>query len=138
MSNSHRRTVGTLAVVLAAALLPATAAATPEGSLTGVRLKGEETCGFKTVYTLIQTPYLKGPVQLYDEGFTPTGQRLVPYEVTILSGEGLKARHLVPGETYGRPGLEPANLTTCLLAGELNGEPLEVEVTGVIRGQPSS
>ena len=137
MSRSRRRTLGALAVVMAAALVPSTATAAPDGSLSGLRLHGEETCGFKTVYATPHTPYLFGPVRLLGEDFTPTGQVLFPYEVTVISGDGLKARHLVPGDTYVRPGQEPTNVVTCYFTGSTGEEDgsFEVQITGTIRGQ---
>lgn len=116
---------------------PATAA--PDGSLSGLLLSGEETCGgFKTVYGAPQTPYLFGPVQLIGEDFTPTGKWLIPYEVTVISDAeaDLKARHLIPGETYTRPGQPPTNPVTCDFTGaskEVGS--FEIQITGPIRGQ---
>ncbi len=115
---------------------PATAA--PDGSLSGLLLSGEETCGFKTVYGAPQTPYLFGPVQLIGEDFTPTGKWLIPYEVTVISDEeeDLKARHLIPGVTYTRPGQRPTNPVTCDFTGaskEVGS--FDIQITGPIRGQ---
>ncbi len=136
MSHSRRRTLGAVAVVVAAALVPSTATATPNGSLSGLLLNGEDTCGFKTVYGAPQTPYLFGPVQLLGEDFTPTGTWLFPSEVTVVSGEGLKARHLVPGETYTRPGVQPTNPVTCDFTGATKDVgSFEVQITGALRGQ---
>ena len=136
MSRSRRRTFGAVAVVVAAALVPSTATAAPNGSLSGLLLTGEATCGFKTVYATPHTPYLFGPVRLLGEDFTPTGQVLLPYEVMVISGDGLKARHLVPGDSYTRPGQEPANVVTCSFTGATREEGnFEVQITGPIRGR---
>ncbi len=136
MSRFRRRTVGAAAVVMAAALLPSTATAAPDGSLQGLRLYGEETCGFKTVHANAWTPYRFGPVQLLDENLEPTGTWLLPYEITVVSGEGLKARHMLPGETFTRSGPEPANSVTCDFIGETREDgPFEIQITGTFRGR---
>lgn len=136
MSRSRRLTLGAVVVVAAAALHPSAATAAPDGSLRGLLLTGEDTCGFKTVHVEPQTPFLFGPMRLLGEDFTPTGERLFPYEVTIISGEGLKARHLFPGDTYTRPGQQPENAVTCDFTGatkEIGS--FEVQITGPIRGR---
>ena len=70
-------------------------------------------------------------MQLIGEDLTPTGTWLFPYEVTVVSGDGLKARHLVPGETYTRPGLQPTNLVTCDFTGATKEVgSFEVQITG--------
>ena len=94
--------------------------------------------GFKTVYGAPQTPYLFGPVQLIGEDFTPTGKWLIPYEVTVISDEeeDLKARHLIPGVTYTRPGQQPTNPVTCDFTGATKEVgSFEIQITGPIRGQ---
>ena len=136
MSRSRRLTVGAVALVLAAGIQPATAAAAPDGSLKGLLLSGEDTCGFKTVYVAPQAPYLFAPMRLLGEDFTPTRERLFPYEVEVISGEGLKARHLFPGEVYTRPGPLPEGLVTCDFTGATKDEgSFSVQITGLIRGQ---
>ena len=115
---------------------PATAA--PDGSLRGLVLTGEDTCGFKTVHVAPQTPYLFGPVQLIGEDLTPTGRWLFPYEVTVISDaeEDLKARHLTPGVTYTRPGQPPRNPVTCTFTGATKEVgSFEVQITGPLRGR---
>lgn len=136
MSRSRRLAVGAVAVVLAAAIQPSVAtAAAPDGSLRGLVLWGEDTCGFKTVYVAPQSPNLFAPVRLLAEDFTPSREWLFPYEV-VISGEGLKARHLFPGEIYIRPGQPPENLVTCDFSGATKEEgSFEVQITGVVRGQ---
>lgn len=136
MSHSRRLSVGAVAAVVAAALLPSAATAAPEGSLSGLLLTGEATCGFKTVHVAPHSPFLFAPVRLLDADFKPTGQLLFPYEVKVISGEGLKARHLVPGDTYTKPGQPPNDPVTCDFTGatkELGS--FEVQITGSIRGQ---
>jgi hypothetical protein len=125
-----------VAVVVAAALQPSVASAAPDGSLSGLLLRGEATCGYKTVYVAPQTPNLFTPLQLLGEDLTPTGERLFPYEVTVISGDGLKARHLFPGEVYTRPGQPPKDSVTCSFIGATREEgSFEVEITGAIRGR---
>ncbi len=140
MSSSRRYSFGVVAAVLAAVVLPstATATATPRESLLGLRLLGYETCdGFKTVYGEALAPYMFAPVRLIGEDFEPTGQLLFPYKV-IVSGEGLKARHLSPGETYIAPGPEPTDPVTCSFSGETKElGSYSVDITGSIRGQGS-
>ena len=141
MSSSRRCSLGVVAAVVGAVILPSAANATPEprGSLSGLHLVGEVTCGFKTVYGEALAPYMFAPVRLIGEDFAPTGQQLFPYEVTIISGEGLKARHLTPGETYTRPGPQPTDLVTCTFTGETRElGAYEVDITGYIRGPGSS
>jgi hypothetical protein len=134
---SRRLVVAAAAAVVAAAmLLPSAATAAADGALRGLVLTGEDTCGFKTVHVAPQTPYLFAPVQLLGGDFAPTRQRLFPYQVTILSGEGLKARHLLPGEVYTRPGQRPQDEVTCVFTGATKEDgSFEVQITGTIRGQ---
>ena len=137
MSRSPPPLVGAaLAVALAAAVLPSAATADADGSLRGLRLAGEDTCGFKTVYAVPTASYLFAPLALRGEDFARTHTVLVPHEVTI-SGEGLKARHLLP-DTYTAKGPEPTGAVTCSFEGETReaGE-FAVEITGVLRGRPA-
>jgi hypothetical protein len=136
MSRSRRPTVAATAVLAAAALLPSAAGAAPDASLRGLVLTGEATCGFKTVHVHPRTPNLFAPLQLMDGDFAPTRQRLFPYQVTVVSGEGLKARHLFPGEIHTRPGQPPQDPVTCVFAGSTREDgDFEVQITGTIRGQ---
>ncbi|MGA8047726.1 MAG: hypothetical protein WCA30_15815 [Dermatophilaceae bacterium] len=136
MSRSRRLTAGAVAALVAAVLLPAAATGAPDGSLRGLVLTGEDTCGLKTVYVAPHAPYLFAPVRLLGEDFAPTRSWLHPYEVTVISGEGLKARHLVPGDTYTRPGAPPADTVTCDFFGATKEEgDFEIRITGSIRGQ---
>jgi hypothetical protein len=119
---------------MAAALLPSTATAAPDGSLYGLRLTGDGDCGtVKTAFGEAKTPYLFGPVRLLDGAGTPTGW-LHPYSVTVVDGEGLKARHMLPGETFTRSGAEPANTVTCHFTGESREDgSFEIQITGTVR-----
>lgn len=135
MSRSRRLTAGAVAALMAAVLLPSAASASPDGSLRGLMLTGEATCGFKTVHVTPQAPNLFAPVRLLGEDFAPTGQLLHPYEVTVY-GEGLKARHLAPGDVYTRPGAPPADMVTCEFRGATKEDgAFEIWITGAIRGQ---
>lgn len=135
MSRSRRRTVGAAAAVVAAALLPSTAAAAPDGSLYGLRLASDGDCGtVKTASGEPRTPYLFGPVRLLDGAGTPTGW-LHPYSVTVVTGEGLKARHMAPGDTFTRPGVRPTNVVTCGFSGETHEDgPFVIVITGTVPG----
>lgn len=136
MSRARRLTAGALAALVAAAVLPSGATASTDGSLRGLLLSGEDTCGFKTVHVAPQAPYLFAPVRLLGEDFAPTGQWLHPYEVTVISGDGLKARHLVPGDVFTRPGPPPKDPVTCDFRGATKDEgDFEIQMTGSIRGQ---
>ena len=139
MSRSFRLTVGALAaaMALAAGVLPSAGAAPPDGSLRGLLMTGEDTCGFKNVHVAPHAPHLFAPMRLLGEDFSPTGQWLHPYQITIVSGEGLKARHMLPGDTFTRPGAAPKDHVTCDLKGatkEKDGE-FEIRITGPIRGR---
>ena len=65
-------------------------------------------------------------------GGTPTGW-LVPYSVEV-SGEGLKARHMLPGgETFTRPGVQPPNVAPpCVFTGETADGPFEIVIIGTV------
>ena len=136
----RRIILGFVAAAAAAAPLafasPSTAA--PAGSLRGLLLTGEGTCGFKTVRVAPQTPNLFAPVRLLGQDFSPTGKWLFPYEVTVISDEeeDLKARHLIPGVTYTRPGQPPTSSVTCVFFTSASDEvgSFEVRITGPIRG----
>ena len=133
MSRSRRRIVGAAAAVVAAALLPSAAAAAPDVSLYGLDLESAVDCGtVKTAYGQPWTPYLFGPVRLLDGGRTPTGW-LVPYSVEV-SGEGLKARHMLP-QTFTRPGVQPPNVAPpCVFTGATADGPFEIVITGTVSG----
>jgi hypothetical protein len=136
MSRSRRPTFAATAVLAAAAVLLPSAAAAPDASLSGLVLTGEATCGFKTVHVQPRTPNLFAPLQLMGEDFAPTRQWLFPYQVTVVSGEGLKARHLFPGEIHTRPGQPPKDPVTCFFAGSTREDgDFAVQITGTIRGQ---
>ena len=134
MSRSRRLAIGAAAVA-AVALIPTTATAAPDQNMRGLRLSGENCAGVKTVVVTPRTPFLFAPLQLVNaENAKPTGKWLFPYGIAV-SGEGLKTRHLLPTETYTRPGRPPKNMTTCSFTGETEDGPFTVDITGPIRGQ---
>jgi hypothetical protein len=99
-------------------------------------MTGEDTCGFKNVHVAPHAPYLFAPMRLLGEDFSPTGQWLHPYQISIVSGEGLKARHLLPGDTFTRPGAAPSDYVTCDLKGATKEEgEFEIRITGPTRGR---
>jgi len=134
MFRSRRLAVGAAAVVAATALIPTTATAAPDQSLRGLVLTGK--CpGLKTVIVSPNTPNLFAPLRLIGGDFKPTGKWLFPYEVSVY-GEGLKTRHMKPGETYTRPGRPPKNQVTCSFEGATKEDgAFQVEITGPIRGR---
>ncbi|MBK6762824.1 MAG: hypothetical protein IPG68_05895 [Micrococcales bacterium] len=135
MSRSRRLAVGAAAVVATTVLIPTTATAAPDQNLRGLRLSGEGCAGLKTVVVTPRTPFLFAPLQLINaEDAKPSGKWLFPYEIAVF-GEGLKTRHMIPGETYTRPGRPPKNQVTCSFTGETKEGPFSVDVTGPIRGR---
>lgn len=108
-----------------------------EGSLQGLTLVGGcpgEPSQLKNVTTTPRTPFLFFPMSLWDSSTRRfTGKWLFPYTITI-AGEGLKARHLGPGEVYTRPGPAPAKVSTCEFEGKTADGPFHVTITGPIRG----
>jgi hypothetical protein len=134
MSRSRRLAVGAAAAVVVTALVPTGVSAAPDQSLRGLVLTGE--CpGLKTVIVTPRTPFLFAPVRLIDGNFQDTGKWLFPYTVSVY-GEGLKTRHMIPGETYTRPGRPPRNQVTCWFEGATKEDgPFSVEITGPIRGR---
>lgn len=139
---SHRLITSAAAAALTLPLVagPATAQprpAQPDGSLRGLTLVG--TCPgqasvLKNVTTTPRTPWLFGPMGLWDNSTSKfTGKWLFPYTVQVW-GEGLKSRHLGPGEVYTRPGRTPSSMITCEFEGKTPEGPFQVSVTGPIRG----
>jgi hypothetical protein len=99
-------------------------------ALTGVCpwLEGES----KVVTTVMlgRSPFT--PLFLFDEkGTTWTRSILLPYEVTV-DGDGLKSRHLLPGETYTRSGPAPSHPVTCTFGGQTADGDVGLEVVGSV------
>ena len=132
------RALAALVVALMLALLqPTSAVATPlPGQIQAVHLTG--VCPFaegegKDVSTVLLGNQLTTPYILIARG---TGARaiLMPYRVTA-SGEGLKARHLLPGE-YTRPGLAPDQPLTCDFTGSTSDGAVNLRVAGTLIQMP--
>jgi hypothetical protein len=127
----HRALAGLVLAVMLALLQPASAvAAPPPERIQAVQLTspicpwadGES----KVVSTLLLGNRVLTPYFLFVEG-TWRGV-LMPYRVTA-SGEGLKARHLIP-DVYIRPGRAPKELVTC----EFTGSTPDGDVNLVVEG----
>jgi hypothetical protein len=136
MSRFRRLAIAATAVALAG--IPATAPAAQSGSLRGLVLDGKcgDTSELKNVRVAPRTPYLFAPVRLHDANFTPMRTWLFPYSVTVVGGneEGLKSRHLTPGETYTRPGKPPRHQVTCVFDGRTKEEgDFTVTIKGALR-----
>ena len=139
-TRRRRIILGFVAAAAAAAPLafasPSTAA--PAGSLRGLLLTGEGTCGFKTVRVAPQTPNLFAPVRLLGQDFSPTGKWLFPYEVDGHQRRGGgpqgpspdSRRHLHPA------GSATDDPVTCVFFTSASDEvgSFEVRITGPIRG----
>lgn len=121
MSRSRRLAVAVTTLALAG--IPVSAPAAQSGSLRGLVLTGQ--CGqsseLKNVAVVPRTPYLFAPLRLLDADLRPMRTWLFPYTVNV-AGEGLKSRHLIPGETYTRPGKPPAGQVTCVFDGATKEE----------------
>lgn len=121
------------AAVLAVPLIAGPAAAQAnDGSLQGLTLVGGcpgESSAVKNVVATPRTPFLFFPVALRDASTQRWSAVLFPYSV-LIAGEGLKARHLGPGEMYTRPGPVPKKMATCEFDGKTPDGPFHVTITG--------
>lgn len=127
-----------LASAAAAATLvtPAAAfAATPHANLQDLVLTG--TCDrpdLKNVILSPTGPTLFVPTRIMDADFVTTRGLLHPYSVTVV-GEGLKSRHLGPGEVFTKPGKAPRSLVNCTFEGATKEEgPFTVIIAGSVIG----
>lgn len=130
---TRHRALAALLLACVLALFPATrAAATPSpGPIQTVQLSG--ICPFsegqsKEVSTVLIGKHLLAPYFLFDAKGAWTGAILMPYDV-LASGEGLKSRHLLPGE-YLRPGPAPKQPITCDFAGTTPDGNVSLHVVG--------
>ena len=135
----HRALAALVLALMLAFLQPTTASAAPQPDriqvvhLTGVCpfAEGES----KDVSTVLLGSQVLAPYFLFDaRGGTWTGAILMPYKV-FASGEGLKARHLLPGE-YTRRGPAPAQPLTCNFAGTTPDGAVNLEVVGTVIRAP--
>lgn len=133
------RALAALVLAMMLALLqpnPVAAAPPPERiqtvHLTGVCPWSEG--GSKDVSTVLLGSQLLAPYFLFDPKGAWTGAVLMPYEV-LASGEGLKSRHLLPGE-YTRPGPAPGQPVTCEFAGTAPVGDVNLQVVGTVLPMP--
>ena len=142
MSQRRRLTVAAAAAVTAVAVIPAVATATPDQSFQGLVLSGGcpgQAGDLKNLIVAPRTPFLFAPLRLMDQDFGRTGKWLFPYTI-LITGEGLKTRHLTPGVLYTRPGWAPRTMVTCVFEGATkDGDTgkdtsFQVTITGPVRG----
>jgi len=134
----HRALAALVLALMLAFLQPTSAVAAPRPEriqtvdLTGVCpfAEGES----KDVSTVLLGSRLMTPYFLFDARGRWTRAVLLPYKV-IASGEGLKARHLLPGE-YTRPGRAPAKPVTCDFAGSTADGGVNLQVVGTVIQMP--
>ena len=128
----HRALAALVLTLMLAVLQPTSAAAAPSPDriqavhLTGVCpwAEGES----KDVSTVLLGNRLTTPYFLFDASGTWTRAVLMPHKV-IASGEGLKSRHLLPGE-YTRPDRAPTQPVTCDFAGSTPDGDVNLQVVG--------
>jgi hypothetical protein len=132
----HRALAALLLALMLAFLQPTSAAAAPSPDrIQAVHLTSE--CPWaegesKDVSTVLLGSQPLTPYFLFDlSGGTWTRAILMPYEVFAF-GPGLKARHIVPGELYTRPGPAPEQTLTCEFAGDTSDGFVSLTVTGAV------
>jgi len=134
----HRALAALVLTLMLAVLQPTSAAAAPSPDriqavhLTGVCpwSEGES----KDISTVLLGNRLMTPYFLFDAMGTWTRAVLMPKTV-IASGEGWKARHLLPGE-YTRPGRAPDQPVTCEFAGSTPAGDVNLQVVGTLIQMP--
>ena len=135
MSRSRRVTVGVVAAVAGVALIPTTASAAPDQSLKDLVLSGTCPPVVKNAIVAPRTPFLFAPLRLMDQDFKPTGKWLLPYRISV-TGEGLKTRHLGPGDVYTWPWRPPKNPVTCSFEGATKEDgAFQVVIEGPVLGR---
>ena len=129
----HRALAALALALMLALLLPTSVAAAPQPAriqtvhLTGVCPYAEgET---KDVSTFLLGSRLLTPYFLFDVRGVPRAV-LIPKKV-LASGEGLKARHLLPGE-YTRGGPAPRKPVTCDFVGTTSDGDINLQVVGTV------
>jgi hypothetical protein len=138
--NRHRALAALVLASMLAILQPTSVAAAPPPDrvqavhLTGICpwAEGES----KDVSTVLLGNRLMTPYFLFDARGTWTRAVLMPNTVTA-SGEGLKARHLLPG-VYTRPGPAPAQPVTCEFVGTTPDGDVNLQVEGTVKQMPRS
>jgi len=151
MMTAIRRYVAVAFALLAAAILVVPARAdvvqpappTPadlstllyEGDFDGILLQGgcpSPASGDLRDITAVQTvDWMWAPLRLAAPDLVSLNKVLVPYQVTFPSN-GLKTRHILPGETLTRPGPTPKNLIACSFTGKTSEGDLKFTITGTI------
>ena len=129
----YRALAGLVMALMLALLQPTSAVAAPRPEriqavhLTGVcpYAEGES----KDVSTVLLGSQLLTPYFLFDARSVPRAL-LIPKKV-VASGEGLKARHLLPGE-YIRPGPAPRTPVTCEFTGTTSDGDINLQVVGTV------
>ncbi len=136
---TRHRALAALALALMLALLQSTSAAAtrPAQRIQVAHLTG--VCPFaegesKDVSTVLVGDKVLLPYFLFDTGGTWTRAILMPYKV-IASGDGLKARHLLPG-VYTRRGPAPKQPVTCDFAGTNPDGDINLQVVGTVINVP--
>ena len=145
MSAKHRRSKLALlaagAALAAGAVMPAAGAATVGAgpSLKGLVLSGGcpgASSDLKNVLLTPRTDYLWAPLRFTSgASFTPIDKWIFPAEITVV-GEGLKTRHLGPGETFTRPWpIAPLRPVVCEFDGATKEDgAFHVQITGTVVG----
>jgi len=131
----HRALAALVLALMLAFLPPTSAAAAPSPDrvqavpITGVcpYAEGES----KDVTTVLLGNRLLAPYFLFDLSGRWTRAVLMPHTV-IASGEGLKARHLLPDVPYTRPGPAPDQTLTCDFVGSTPDGPVNLQVEGTV------
>lgn len=137
MPRSHKPLLAVCGAVAAAGLLvPAPAGAAAE-SFKDLVLSGTclgQSSDLKSVVTVPKSGSLWAPLQLVSgETFQPLKKWLQPHEISV-RGDGLKARHLLPGEVITKPGKPPKNPVTCEFEGATKEEgAFQVTIIGALR-----
>lgn len=127
---------GSGAILAAGLLVPASAGAAGE-TFKDLVLTGTcpgQASDLKSVVTAPKTDNVWAQLALLDgQTFEPIDKSLKPYEISV-TGEGLKARHLLPGQVLSRPGRPPKNPVTCIFDGATKEEgAFQVTITGVVK-----
>ena len=129
----HRVLAGLVMALLLALALPTSATAAPQPAriqtvhLTGIcpYAEGES----KDVSSLLLGSQLLTPYFLFDARGVARAV-LIPKKV-LASGEGLKARHLLPGE-YTQGGPAPKQPVTCDFVGTTSDGDINLQVLGAV------
>jgi len=136
---TRHRALAALVLALMLALLQPTSAvaAPPPVRIQAVQLAsvGPLFCPWaegesKDVRTVLLGSQLLTPYFLFDADGTWTRAVLMPHEV-VVSGQGWKARHLLPG-VYTRPGPAPKQPVTCDFAGTTPDGGVNLRVVGTV------